>query len=373
MKPREVRGPSTRLLPSVVPVVAPTPAPSPSRNPRHLPRSLLSASSDTLGGALDGALEAMHVPLKPHPYGRHLADAEQLALALAEAGIEVTQPGQVRLCLGFDCSAANRKAGSKIFSGKPLHASTAHQLGLADPNPYQLAIFFLGKALEVVGVPAGASVRCFCYNTQPPPKAEWLAPGERDVPGATAADAAGGDGPSATAATAPSQLPADGSAAQWVEPVVCVGMAGALDYYNSLPSYMFRGVRGPQGSHGLAEAVRYGGAIAKADEAAGGARTLLLLLTPAQGFDAAAAKAALISTRRLRVSVVALGVGDGPFHELGRLAAACPHNFTAVDFHEAIDGKFPDRDLALAALRTLPEQVLARELHQNSAKPPAVD
>jgi hypothetical protein len=108
----------------------------------------------------------------------------------------------------------------------------------------------------------------------------------------------------------------------------------------------------------LAEAVLYGGAIATADAAAGGSRTLLMILTPAQGIDAAAARAALASVQRVRLSVIALGVGDGPFHELARIAAACPQNLTAVDFHGAINGKFPDRELALAALRALPEQAL---------------
>ena len=348
-------------------------------DPHLRPRSIVTASSDALGGALDGALQALHVPLQPHPYGQHLSDVEQLSLAIHEAGLE---PAHLRLALGFDCSAANRKAGKAIFAGKPLHASADGVLG-PDPNPYQLAIFMLGKALETIGVPPDVSVRCFCYSTQPPPPGEWLAPREVSAAKGSAQDSAleprgatdargsagGGVGVAGAGAGAQSagadaivqqrsQLPPDGNASKWAEPVVCPGMAAALDYYNTLPPYVFRGVRGQGAAPGLAEAVLYGGAIATADAAAGGSRTLLMILTPAQGIDAAAARAALASVQRVRLSVIALGVGDGPFHELARIAAACPQNLTAVDFHGAINGKFPDRELALAALRALPEQAL---------------
>ena len=114
---------------------------------------------------------------------------------------------------------------------------------------------------------------------------------------------------------------------------------------------------------------RYGASLAELDAADGAALTLLLLVTPAQGFDAAAAREALRDARRTQLSVVIVGVGDGPFHEIGRLASASPQNLNAVDFHATVDAKFPDRALALEALRVLPEQAELATILRTAAGP----
>ena len=300
--------------------------------------TMLAGTTDVfggMGGALDGALNAMQVPLKRNPMGLTLKDADELAMALSEADLE---PPRLRIALGFDCAAHNRRAGQVVFSGRPLHASNNGGVLGPDPNPYQLAIFMLGKALESVGVGVETPVRCFCYNTMPPPPDAQPVYAERT-----------GD------AREDGEPPAAGRD-RLAAPVLTVGMEGALAYYNGLPPYIFRGARGSGAAGGLAQAVEYGAALATADAADGATRTLLLLLTPGQGIDMASARTALHAAAEVTLSVVVVGVGDGPFHELGRLAAAAPTNLNAVDFHQATTTKFPDRELALEAFRVLPEQ-----------------
>jgi len=96
---------------------------------------------------------------------------------------------------------------------------------------------------------------------------------------------------------------------------------------------------------------------------------LCVLLTTGQGFDPLLSKAAFESAhaRASGLSLLCLGLGDGPFHELGRLAAAEPMLFNAFDFHALLQSaKFPDRKLALEAFRVLPEQAHAHALHRTA-------
>ena len=83
-----------------------------------LSAGVLSGTTEALGGlggVLDGALAAMEVPLKRNPMGARLKDTEELSMALAESGLE---PPQLRIALGFDCAAANRRAHHHIVGHK---------------------------------------------------------------------------------------------------------------------------------------------------------------------------------------------------------------------------------------------------------------
>ena len=299
-----------------------------------------------------------HVARLKHALPAQILDADELAMALGECNLE---PPKLRIAVGFDCSATNRRAGKSVFSGKPLHASTPEGMLGPDPNPYQLALFMLGKALEAVGVGSETAVRCFCFNTTSyAPQAQEASPRSATASHASSPAALADVLDATDAAPASGGVVVGSRGERWAAPVACEGMEGALAYYNALPPYIFRGARGAGAAGGLAQAVQYGGALAQQDAADGSTCTLLLLLTPGQGIDAGAARSALQEMRYTSLSVVALGVGDGPFFELGRLATACPLNFNAVDFHTTTATKFPDRALALEALRTLPEQVTMR-------------
>ena len=137
-------------------------------------------------------------------------------------------------------------------------------------------------------------------------------------------------------------------------------MEAALEYYNSLPPSLFRGAKGASGASGLAQAVELSTEIAEGAASDGALLTLCVLLTPGQGFDPALSRAALdrAHTRGCGLSVLCVGLGDGPFHGLGRLAASHPLLFNALDLHAVLhDAKFPDRRLAVEAFRVTPEQV----------------
>lgn len=285
-----------------------------------------------------GPICALQVPPKRNPLGADLLESsrgqgegpeqiERLCLAMAEAGLDTSlRPHRLKVCIGFDCGESNMKAGKQVFRGRPLHYSAEDLLG-PDPNPYQMAIFMLGKALECIG--HQGEVGCFCFNTAvSSPRA-------------------------ATAAAA--------------QPARCEGMEAALHYYNQLPPSLFRGAKGASVASGLAQAVERASTLADEAAAEGALLTMCVLLTTGQGFDPLLSKAAFESAhaRRSGLSLLCLGLGDGPFHELGRLAAAEPMLFNAFDFHALLQSaKFPDRKLALEAFRVLPEQAHAHALHR---------
>lgn len=274
-----------------------------------------SALSDALGGALDGALAAWQVPHKRNPLGARFSDVDELKLALAEARLELPA---LRLLLGVDCSVVNRRAGRTSFGGKSLHSGLADGMIGPDPNPYQMAFFMLGKALECA-LGTSPPVSCFCFG--------------------------GGE---------------------IGEPTLCDSMEGALHYYNQLAPSALSGDDAADAAAGFGRAVLLGATLADAAAADGALMTLLMLITPGQQISATAAQA-LQSASAHPLSVLAVGVGDGPFHELGRLACATPQNMNAVVLHGAISEKFPDRALALEALRVLPDQLEARESQRRTA------
>lgn len=229
---------------------------------------------------------------------------EQLQDALRRCGLESSQ-----LCIGIDCTASNEYTGSKSFGGKSLH--------YLDPagevqNPYEVAISIIGKTLatfdedNLIPVYGFGDVRTkansvFSFSAGP-----------------------------------------------------CVGLDGALTAYRSAMPHVR--LSGPTSFAPLIDQVCE-------DVRRNKEYTILLILTDGCVSSPTETEKAIIRASKLPISIVCIGLGDGPFDEMERFDDELPsRKFDNFQFVEAnkifnlVDSRQREVIFAIHALQEVPEQ-----------------
>lgn len=227
---------------------------------------------------------------------------EQVSEALRTAGLEASQ-----LILGIDYTKSNQWTGKHEFGGKCLHAISS-----TDDNPYQKVIKIIGRTLESFD-------------------------DDKLIP-------VFGFGDSTTTNSTVFPFYTDRS---------CHTFREVLTRYNELTPHII--MSGP---------TNFAPLIYQAIETVSETRTfhILLIITDGEVTDENATKNAIIEASNYPLSIVVVGVGDGPFTRMQEYDDELPtrkfDNFQFVNYHEIIKlySENPDVMFALNALMELPEQ-----------------
>jgi len=226
---------------------------------------------------------------------------EQVQEALKEAGLE-----SCNLIVGIDYTKSNETSGRYSFQGRSLHTISASQ-----QNPYQQVISILGRTLEVFDEDKQIPVYGFGDITT---KGNKVFPFIPDRP--------------------------------------CNGFEEALKRYNEITPQIL--LSGPTNFAPLIyEAIN----IVKA------ARDFHLLVIVADGLVTSEKEtmAAIVEASKYPMSIVMVGVGDGPFDQMKEFDDNIPDrkfdNFQFVNYNEVMKAsEHPDATFALNALMEVPEQ-----------------
>ncbi|KAK3576001.1 hypothetical protein CHS0354_007539 [Potamilus streckersoni] len=210
------------------------------------------------------------------------------------------------LIFGIDYTISNRMQGQKTFGGRSLHDTSGPQL-----NPYQQVICILGETIEELNDDGKIPVYGFGdVNT----KDKSIFP-----------------------------LKADG---------MCDGFSEVLDVYNSMtPKTQLSGP------------TNFAPLIEKAVQIVKETRKyhILVIVADGQVTDEKINADAIVEASNWPLSIVVIGVGDGPWDNMHNFDDGLPQrsfdNFQFVEFHETIAGaKNAYAALALRALMEIPEQ-----------------
>lgn len=230
---------------------------------------------------------------------------EQVQEALRAAGLESSQ-----LVVGIDFTKSNVWTGARAFNGRCLH-----DISSGEKNPYQ-------RVIEIIG--------------------RTLAPFDDDgmIP-------VFGFGDVVTTDTSVFAL-------HGAQP--CRGFEEALRRYTDVAPTV--SLSGPTSFAPIIRRVI-------ADVRGTRQFTILLLVADGQVNSTAETEAAIVEASRYPISIVMVGVGDGPFDEMERFDDGLParafDNFQFVNWTtlSAVDHRHRDAAFAIAALQEIPDQFRA--------------
>lgn len=211
------------------------------------------------------------------------------------------------LIVGVDFTKSNEWTGRKTYGGMSLHALTQHHL-----NPYQSVIQIVGKTLEVFD-------------------------DDKLIP-------AFGFGDSTTQDRAVFSFKTDGSS--------CRGFQEVLERYTALvPGIVL------QGPTSFAPLIREAIKVVRREKA----YHILVIIADGQVTNEAETRAAIVEASRFPISIILIGVGDGPWEKMEEFDDGLPErtfdNFQFVNFHDVMT-RYDANELAFActAMQEIPEQ-----------------
>lgn len=274
------------------------------------------------------ATTAVAAPEAPYAFraiGDTYESLEMVQDALRRAGLESSN-----LLLGIDFTISNEDAGRRTFGGRSLHALDATGAVL---NPYQRVIATLGRTLEVFD-------------------------DDRLIPAYGFGDATTQDRDVFDLAERAGAAPPGG---------VCHGFNEVLACYDRVVA---RGVR-MAGPTSFAPVIRRALRVVRETRAY---HILVIVadgqVTPDSEYCRATSEtvAAIVEASAHPLSIVVVGVGDGPWDQMAEFDDGLPQrrfdNFQFVEFdrhwnREPGDVAHKDASFAIAALQEIPEQFLA--------------
>ncbi|XP_053389865.1 copine family protein 1-like [Mercenaria mercenaria] len=228
-------------------------------------------------------------------------DIDDVREAIQMQGLE-----KCNLIFGIDYTMSNNNQGANTFGGKSLHAISEGFI-----NPYQKVISILGETLETFDEDGIIPVYGFGDFKTKDKSVFELSPG-----------------------------------------VQCEGFSDVLDVYNEVTPTVKMG--GP---------TNFAPLIYKAIEIVKETNEyhILVIVADGQVSSESPTKAALVEASHYPLSIVVVGVGDGPWGSMKTFDYGLTDrrfdNFHFVDFHEVMkDGRSPEAAFALHALMEIPKQ-----------------
>ena len=227
----------------------------------------------------------------------------EVSTALNHAGLETSN-----LIIGVDFTASNKTQGTRSFGGRSLHSLDPQLL-----NPYQKVISIVGKTLERFDE-------------------DHLIP-------------AFGFGDFKTKDKSVFPLKPDGP---------CQGFEQVLERYTNVAGKVQ--LSGPTS---FAPLIRKAIEIVQKEQS----YHILVIIADGQVTNEVPTRAAIVEASKYPLSIVVVGVGDGPWDQMDEFDDSLPErafdNFQFVDSNKSAAAKDPDVHFAVAALMEIPDQFLA--------------